>query len=80
MSMHCQLFGTTGCHLCEHAEHLLLPWLVRGVIVELVDIAESEQWVADMGLRIPVLRRLDTGDELDWPFTGDQVRAFLGLG
>jgi len=46
-------------------------------MVELVDIAENEDWVEDYGLRIPVLRRLDTGAELDWPFDAEQVVAFL---
>ena len=29
------------------------------------------------GLRIPVLRRCDTGNELNWPFDAEQVVAFL---
>ncbi|MAC21595.1 MAG: thioredoxin family protein, partial [Marinobacter sp.] len=29
------------------------------------------------GTRIPVLRRNDTGAELDWPFTRDQLLTFL---
>jgi hypothetical protein len=31
----------------------------------------------DYGLRIPVLRRTDTGAELDWPFDAGQVVQFL---
>lgn len=73
----CQLFGTLGCHLCEQAEALLMPYVERGLLVELVDIAEREAWVEYYGLRIPVLRRLDNGAELDWPFEADQVVAFL---
>jgi len=73
----CQLFGTLGCHLCEQAEALLMPFVAHGLLVELVDIAERETWIEDYGLRIPVLRRLDNGAELDWPFEGDQVVAFL---
>lgn len=73
----CQLFGTLGCHLCEQAEALLMPLVTHGLLVELVDIAEREAWVEDYGLRIPVLRRLDNGAELDWPFEADQVVAFL---
>ncbi|MGB5062546.1 MAG: glutaredoxin family protein, partial [Candidatus Competibacter sp.] len=30
------------------------------------------------GVRIPVLRRLDTGNELDWPFDAAGVRCLLG--
>ena len=78
MHPECQLFGTLGCHLCEVAEALLMPFVEHGLLVELVDIAEREDWVEHYGLRIPVLRRSDTGAELDWPFDADQVVAFLG--
>jgi hypothetical protein len=64
----CQLFGTLGCHLCEQAEEVLMPLVEHGLLVELMDIA---------GLRIPVLRRVDNGAELDWPFEAEQVVSFL---
>ncbi|MDG9884465.1 glutaredoxin family protein [Pseudomonas putida CSV86] len=74
----CQLFGTLGCHLCEVAEALLMPLVEHGLLVELVDIADDQLLFERYGLRIPVLRRCDTGAELDWPFDVDQVVAFLG--
>ncbi|KQW25538.1 MULTISPECIES: glutaredoxin family protein [Pseudomonas] len=74
----CQLFGTLGCHLCEVAEAELMPFVEHGLLVELVDISEREDWVDSYGLRIPVLRRLDTGAELDWPFEAEQIVNFLG--
>ncbi|CJK56647.1 Glutaredoxin-like domain (DUF836) [Streptococcus pneumoniae] len=67
----CQLFGTLGCHLCEQAEAVVMP------LVELLDVADRVEWVEDYGLRIPVLRRVDTGAELDWPFEVEQVVRFL---
>ncbi|MHC6224825.1 glutaredoxin family protein [Pseudomonas sp. X10] len=73
----CQLFGTLGCHLCEVAEALLMPFVEHGLLVELVDIAESEDLFERYGLRIPVLRRCDTGAELGWPFDAEQVVSFL---
>ncbi|MHA6493546.1 glutaredoxin family protein [Pseudomonas borbori] len=73
----CQLFGTLGCHLCEVAEAILMPIVEHGLLVELVDIAEQESQLEAYGLRIPVLRRCDTGAELDWPFDADQVVNFL---
>lgn len=73
----CQLLGTLGCHLCEVAEGVLLPFVEHGLLVELIDIAEHENWVDIYGLRIPVLRRVDSGAELNWPFDGDLVAAFL---
>ena len=78
MPPECQLFGTLGCHLCELAEEVLMPLVYEiGLWVELVDIADSEQMVEAFGLRIPVLRRVDTGEELDWPFDTEQVAHFL---
>ena len=50
-----------------------MPFVVHGLLVELVDIAEREDWVEQYGLRIPVLRRSDTGAELNWPFDAEQV-------
>lgn len=79
MPPHCQLFGTLGCHLCEVAEEQLMPFVGLGLQVEVVDIAEREEWVAAYGLRIPVLRRLDTEAELGWPFDQAQLAVFLGL-
>lgn len=73
----CQLFGTLGCHLCEQAEEVLMPLVEYGLMVELIDIAENVEWVEVYGLRIPVLRRVDTGAELDWPFEAGQVVSFL---
>ena len=72
-----QLFGTLGCQLCEVAEAELMPFVEHGLLVELVDIAEDESWYEAYSLRIPVLRRVDTGAELNWPFSADQVVAFL---
>ena len=73
----CQLFGTLGCHLCEVAESMLMEFVERGLLVELVDIADHESWFEAYSLRIPVLRRVDTGAELGWPFSADEVVAFL---
>jgi hypothetical protein len=63
--------------LCEVAEAELMPLVEHGLLVELIDIAESEAMNEAYGLRIPVLRRTDTGAELDWPFDTGQVVTFL---
>ena len=73
----CQLFGTLGCHLCEIAQEQLMPLVEHGLLVELIDITEEPALFDTYGLRIPVLRRVDTGVELDWPFDIDQALAFL---
>lgn len=73
-----QFFTTSHCHLCEVAEALLTRTpLAEPIAVDAIDIAQSESLVARYGTRIPVLRRDDTGEELDWPFTQQQLLAFL---
>ena len=73
------LFYTTAqCHLCELAEALLVSTpMPEPIPVDVVDIAQTEALVERYGTRIPVLRRNDTGAELDWPFTRDQLLTFL---
>ena len=56
------LYHTTACHLCELAQQLIEG--VQGVIVHLIDIAEDAALVEAYGVRIPVLKRTDTGAEL----------------
>ncbi|MGA9703107.1 glutaredoxin family protein [Pseudomonas sp.] len=77
MHPECQLFGTLGCHLCEIAEAEIMPLVEHGLLVELVDIADPDDLTEVYGLRIPVLRRVDNGNELDWPFDAAQIVAFL---
>ncbi|MNH17271.1 hypothetical protein D3C79_769380 [compost metagenome] len=54
-----------------------MPFVEHGLLVELVDIADDESQLARYALLIPVLRRCDTGAELNWPFDAEQVVAFL---
>ena len=42
-----------------------------------VEIADDEDLLERYGVRIPVLRRLDTGEELDWPFDVAAVRRLV---
>lgn len=71
-------YTTSQCQLCELAEALLVNTpMPQPVPVDAVDIAQSEQLVERYGTRIPVLRRDDTGAEMDWPFTRDQLLNFL---
>lgn len=77
MTLHCELFGTLGCHLCEYAEQVLEPFVAQGLEVELLDIIDSPQWLERYALTIPVLRRVDTGQELNWPFDEQAVLQLL---
>lgn len=70
------LYGTSECHLCEQAQDQVLAAAGRPAIE--VDVAEDDGLYQRYGLRIPVLRRQDTGAELDWPFDTVAVIALLG--
>jgi len=77
MARECQLLGTLGCQMCELAEAQLMPLVDHGLLVERVDIAEESCTRQAYYARIPVLRRVDTGAELDWPFDAEQIVAFM---
>lgn len=77
MPPECQLFATLGCQLCAMAEYELMPMVEHGLMVELIDISNHPDLVERYQWRVPVLRRVDTGAELEWPFEADQIAAFL---
>ena len=69
------LLGTSGCHLCEEAELIMAS--CNNVEIELIDIAEQEQWQEKYAIRIPVLYHAETESELGWPFTQEQAQDFI---
>ncbi len=71
------LYGTLGCHLCEVAEQLLLPYVAQGWQVELVDIAEDDALLEQFSLVIPVLEEIATARQMHWPFDATTLRSFL---
>ena len=71
-----RLYTTLGCHLCEQAENMISSQ--PGIIVQRVEIADDTQLLARYGLRIPVLSRPDTGQELDWPFDAKAIISLIG--
>jgi hypothetical protein len=72
------LYSTAACHLCELAEELLVASRAAapGLAWEVVDISEDDALFERYGERIPVLR-FPGGDELGWPFTGDDLHQAL---
>jgi glutaredoxin len=72
--MNLKLYGSEYCHLCDEAEAVLRE---IGVVFEYVDIADDDGLVEMYGTRIPVLKRMDTGAEVGWPFDADIVSRFL---
>lgn len=69
------MLTTSGCHLCDVAQALLLE---RHPHVRLtkVDIAMDDALIERYGSRIPVLRA-GNGGELDWPFNAAALQAWL---
>ncbi|WP_213877771.1 glutaredoxin family protein [Pseudomonas sp. dw_358] len=78
MRAECQLFIIPACPQCELAEYELMPLIEQGLLVELIDISVDQYLRDRYASATPLLRRVDTGAELAWPFEADQVVAFLG--
>ena len=74
--MNIKFYGTTCCHLCEEAEAVLRE---VGIEADYVDITGDDELLEKYGIRIPVLKRGDTGAELGWPFDAVAVLRFLEL-
>jgi len=70
-------YSNPGCHLCEQAAELM-QGRVAGFEVRRVEIEGDLALVYRYGVRIPVLKRGDTGAELDWPFDAVMLEDFLG--
>ncbi|GGY72596.1 glutaredoxin family protein [Cellvibrio zantedeschiae] len=72
------LYSTVGCHLCEQAKTILWPVLQQYQFrLSEIDIAEDDKLIEQYGTRIPVLRVANYSNELNWPFTAEQVDAFF---
>ncbi|NJD05238.1 MAG: glutaredoxin family protein [Methylococcaceae bacterium] len=69
------VYSTPGCHLCEQAE-VLLQKLAAGSWHS-VDIAGDDQLLERYGVRIPVVRRVSDGAELNWPFDLAALDCFI---
>lgn len=78
MSIELILYSTVGCHLCEQAEQIITPILKPGThTLDIVDISDSDELMAAYGVRIPVLYRRDTQEEIGWPFTSDDILRLI---
>lgn len=73
------LFGTSACHLCEHALAIVDKCQADDLTlcVEHRDIADNPEWQAHYATRIPVLYHPETQQDLGWPFELADVTAFI---
>lgn len=69
-----RLYTRPGCHLCDDALDICRE---AGLLPEALDISGDLGLVRDYGDRIPVLRCVDTGDELGWPFDFGALIQFI---
>ena len=47
------------------------------LLIKEMDISAEDKMTSVYGERIPVLRRSDSGAELDWPYGAEQLIRFL---
>ena len=69
------LFHTDACHLCELAAELLEQ---SDVAYSMIDICDDQNLAEQYGIRIPVVKIVDTQNELNWPFDLAALKKFLG--
>lgn len=74
MSKQLYLYSTSHCHLCDLAHAIVVH---ANVSVKTIEITDDEALLIKYGLRIPVLQRLDTLTELNWPFSENDIIELL---
>ena len=69
------LIQRDDCPLCDDAWSVLADAGVRNFDPLWID--DDDGLETRYGARVPVLRREDSSAELDWPFSGNDVRLWL---
>lgn len=75
---HLTLYQRDDCHLCDLALDLLAA--ARVPDFESVFIDGDDALEAQYGARVPVLRNVHDGTELEWPFDLEVLRRFISPG
>ncbi|MFC4699464.1 glutaredoxin family protein [Glaciecola siphonariae] len=71
------LYTGPHCELCEHAQAVYEQLSPKNTVLHKVNIRDHSDLYHLYALRIPVLKRSDTGAELGWPFDIDMLEQFL---
>jgi hypothetical protein len=71
------LFTGPQCHLCDLAVDVINSLHGPTLTVEKVNIRDNTEYYHLYAVRIPVLRREDTQQELGWPFDKQQLETFI---
>lgn len=81
-----KLLGTSHCHLCEEAEHLLATVLVgekfqyNQIVSQKIDVLDDDNLYEKYGIHIPVIQIEIQNiliEELYWPFDSEMLRNML---
>lgn len=72
------LYQRDDCHLCDLALDVLAQAHTPDFSSVFID--DNAELEARYGARVPVLRDVVSGRELDWPFDAARVRAFVPPG
>lgn len=76
--MNIAFYTGPNCCLCHDAEALLeQTGQYRQLCVTKHNIRDNSEHYHLYALRIPVLKRQDSGAELGWPFTLNELELFL---
>ena len=73
------LYTTLGCHLCDEALTLVRQLQSTGLTIEIreIEIADSDKLMSAYGVRIPVITSDNSEGDIGWPFTIEELKAFL---
>ncbi|UJF24043.1 glutaredoxin family protein [Suttonella sp. R2A3] len=69
-----QLMSRQGCHLCQHAEHMLRA---QNAVFTVLDIDQSSALQARYGVLVPVVYCPESDQELLYPFNTEQLAVWL---
>ncbi|BDX06414.1 glutaredoxin family protein [Planctobacterium marinum] len=72
------LYSGTDCHLCDLAKEMLDQQGVNSQQLTQINVKEQREYYHQYGARIPVLKKVSTGEELGWPFEPEQLQEFIG--
>lgn len=70
------LYLTSHCHLCEQAKQIINQANLTPQ-TNYIEISTDEALILEYGTRIPVLKRMDNFNELNWPFTHADALTFM---
>jgi Glutaredoxin-like domain (DUF836) len=70
------LYKTNFCHLCDEAE-IIIRKVHPSIEVQMIEIIDDDSLIELYGSKIPVLKNTVTSEELNWPFTSEDLNKFI---